>query len=495
MSLLLFVVVVGTFLPATRSDFLKFDDGAYVTANAQVQSGLSWKGIVWAFSHPVAANWHPLTVLSHMLDCQVYGLKPWGHHLTNVLIHAANVVLLFLLFQRMTGAFWRCAILAALFGLHPLRVESVAWVAERKDVLSTLFWMLTMLMYVRYARQSKAQSARSKCSYAWMLIFFVAGLLSKPMVVTLPFVLLLLDYWPLKRFEVREQHLNVKTLLPLALEKLPLLVLAAGCSVVTCLVQRTAEAMATDLPLGVRLANSLISYVRYLGKTLWPANLTVFYPNPGWWPLWQVLASATLLLVIFAIVLLQTRRRPCWTMGWLWFCGTLMPVIGLVQVGNQAMADRYTYVPSIGIFVTLVWGVSAATARWRYQGPTLFVIAMTSVLLCIGLTRRQLAYWKDDETVWRRALAVTERNQLAHLHLGIQLGNQGQLDEAIGHFAEATRLNPQDADAHSRLAYALAKKHRLAEAVQQYEQALQFNPGNADLHNDLGLALAREGRL
>ena len=494
-SVLLFVFVVSVFQPSIRNGFLRFDDSAYVTANAQVQNGLGWESVIWAFRNPVAANWHPLTILSHMLDCQLYGLKPWGHHLTNLLLHAVNTVLVFLVFWRMTGAWGRCAVLAALFGLHPLRVESVAWVAERKDLLSTLFWMLTLLTYARYAQQSRVQSPKSKVTYGMALVCFALGLMCKPMLVTLPFVLLLLDYWPLHRFEFKAQDLKLKTLLPLVLEKLPFFALASICSVVACLAQSSAGALATDLPLDVRLANAPISYVRYLGKMFWPTNLALFYPHPLWWPAWQVLASAALLLAILGLVLLLARRRPYLPFGWLWFCGTLVPVIGLVQVGNQSMADRYTYVPLIGVFVMLVWGAYELTARWRRQALALAALALTGLLLCVGLTRRQIGYWKDDESVWRHALAVTQSNELAHLHMGITLGDQGRLDEAIGHFEAAIRLSPQDAGAHSRLAYALTRNRRLAEAVQHYEETLRLNPGDAAMHNDLALTLAKQGRV
>ena len=490
----LFVVVAWAFWPALRNDFLRFDDSAYVTANAQVQSGLSWESLIWALGHPVAGNWHPLTVLSHMVDCQLYGLKAWGHHLTSVLLHAVNAVLVFLVFWKLTRAFWRCAVLAALFGLHPLRVESVAWVAERKDVLSTLFWLLTMLMYVRYVQRSKVSSLKSRVFYCLTLVFFALGLMSKPMVVTLPFVLLLLDYWPLNRFELKTQDSRLQTILPLVREKLPFFGLAAVCSVVTWLMQSRAGALATDLPLGLRVANALISYGRYLGKTFWPVNLAIFYPNPVWWPGWQVLASVSLLLVISAVVILAVRSRRYLSFGWLWFCGTLVPVIGLVQVGNQSMADRYTYVPLIGLFVMLVWGAYEITVHCRHQAAALSAVALMVVLACMGVTRRQISHWRDDESVWQHALAIARGNDLAHLHLGIALGDKGRLEEAVGHFEEAIRLRPQDADAYSRLAYALAKQRRLAEAVQEYEKALRLNPANAELHNDLALTLARQGR-
>ena len=520
--MLFFVVVALVFLPTTRNEFLSFDDGAFVTANPQVQSGLSWKSLIWALRNPVAANWHPVTVLSHMLDCQLYGLKPWGHHLTNVLIHALNTVLVFLVFRRMTGAFWRCVVLAALFGLHPLRVESVAWVAERKDVLSSLFFLLALWAYASYVeakRESRNEKAEmetpssvlpppaselkpplschlpSSIFYFLSLACFVLGLMSKPMLVTLPFVLLLLDYWPLQRFGFKIQDSRFKTFLRLVSEKLPFFVLAAVCSVVTCLLQRTAGAMATDLPLELRLANTPISYVRYLGKTFWPANLAIFYPHPFWWPTWQVIASATLLLVILAVVILLARRWPYLALGWLWFCGTLVPVIGLVQVGNQSIADRYTYLPSIGLFVLLVWGAYDVTVRWRDRTAFQSAAAVVVTILCLVWTRQQIGYWRDDESLWGHAVTATENNGFAHLKLGTTLAGKGRVDEAIGHFESAIRLSPRDDRAYGKLAFAFAEKHLLAEAVQQYEAALRLNPGDAGFHNDLGLTLARQGRI
>ena len=491
---MLFAVVVGTFLPSLHNGFVDYDDERLVTANPQVQSGLTWKGVSWAFQNPVLGIWHPLTLVSHMLDCQLYGLKPWGHHLTSVLLHAANAVLLFLIFRRMTGACWRCAALAALFALHPLRVESVAWVAERKDVLSTFFWMLALWAYARYAQKSKVQSPKSKVAYVLALVFFACGLMCKPMLVTLPFVLLLLDFWPLRRLELNAQHSTLKTLVPLVREKLPFFALAAVAVVVTFLVQQRAGAVATWLPMSARLSNAPVSYLRYMGKMFWPENLSAYYPHPRHWLAWVVMAAAGLLVAASAGAILQARRRPYVTFGWLWFSGMLVPVIGLIQVGNQSMADRYSYVPSVGLLVMLVWGAHELTVRWRYQAVGLSAAALAAVILCIGFTRRQIGYWKNEESLWLHALAVTQDNDFAHYNLGVTLALRGAFDEAIGHYEEAVRINPQAHDAHSSLAYALLKRHRLAEAIQQYEEALRLKPGDAEAHNNLGNILARVGR-
>lgn len=492
--LLLFAVVLWVFAPARRNGFIDWDDGLFVTENPQVRSGLTWGGLLWAFCNPVAANWHPLTVLSHMLDCEAYGVQPWGHHLTSILIHAANTVLVFLVFLRMTGAFWRCAVLAALFGLHPMRVESVVWVAERKDVLGAFFWMLTMLAYARYVQQAKVQGPKSAAAYGLTLLLFGCGLMCKPMLVTLPFVLLLLDYWPLSRIDLRTQGPRFKTLLPLVLEKLPFFVLAAAVSVVTFLTQAGTGAFVIRPSLGSRLANVAVSYVRYVGKLAWPGDLSVFYPYPAQWPAWQVVASAALLVVVFAAVLFQGRQRPYLAVGWFWFCGTLVPVIGLVQVGRQSMADRYGYVPLIGLLIILVWGVAGLCARWRFRAAALSAVTLAAALLCIAFTRRQIGFWRNDESLWRRAVAVAGECDLTHYNLGITLARNGALDEAIPHLREAIRISPGREDARASLAYALLKQQRHGESIREYEATLRLNPGNVEAHNNLGNLLLAQRR-
>ncbi len=522
--LLLIVVVAWAFLPALRNPFCGYDDGYYVTPNSEVPHEFTWKGVGWAFRSIVAANWYPLTILSHMLDWQFYGSKPWGHHFTSVLLHAVNTVLLFWVFRRMTGACWRSAVLAALFALHPLRVESVAWVAERKDVLSTLFWLLTMWAYARYAEKPVVSNQCSVTSsqtsgvtandhgpqttdhgspinghrslfYLLSLSFFTLGLMSKPMLVSLPFVLLLLDYWPLNRLELNTQHSRLRTLLPLIWEKTPFFMLAAIFSVVTYLVQRSAGAVVTDLALGARWANALVAYLRYLGKFFWPTNLAVFYPHPQQWPVGPVLAAAGLLLAILVVLLLLARKRPYLAFGWLWFWGTLVPVIGLVQVGHQSMADRYTYVPMIGLVVMLVWGGYEVACRWRYGVLVSSLLAVAATLACTTLTRRQLRYWQDDETLWRHAASVTEYNDVAWFNLGFALAARGAFDAAIHCYEQAVQISPVADDAHRSLAYALFRKGKLAEAIQEYELVLRLNPKDAEAHNNLGHILAQQGQL
>ena len=368
MAIILVLVTIALYWPATRHDFVNYDDDAYVTANVRVQTGLTLESMKWALFSPVNNNWHPLTVWSHMADCQFFGLEPWGHHLTSVLLHALNTVLVFLLLGSLTGAFWRSVLVAALFGWHPLHVESVAWVSERKDVLSAFFGLLALIAYARYAEGSTQPQGRGSWSvirgpwslshppfavfYLLSLLLFALGLMSKPMLVTWPFVMLLLDYWPLRRFEPSTLNSQLSTILRLLKEKIPFFVLAALGSVVTFEVQQHGGAImaAERLPLAGRSENALVSYCRYLGKLFWPTDMAVFYPLPGQWPVGKVLLAGVVMLGITLVLFRLRRRYPYLLMGWLWYCGTLVPVIQLVQTGSHAMADRYTYIPSVGVW-------------------------------------------------------------------------------------------------------------------------------------------------
>jgi tetratricopeptide (TPR) repeat protein len=518
LAVLLALVTIALYWPATRHDFVNYDDRFYVTENVQVQNGLTLESIKWAFLNPVSSNWHPVTVLSHMLDCQLFGVKPWGHHLTNVLLHALNAALVFVLLQQMTGSTGRSLFVAALFAVHPLRVESVAWVAERKDVLSAFFFLLTLWAYARYVKQSKVQSPKSRVFYGLALVFFVLGLMCKAMLVTLPFVLLLLDYWPLGRvtsgrWQVASDKNSVSqlpgatkrseggpTLNPqlsiLLLEKLPFFALAAAASIVTFMVQKHGGAMKVGerLSLDARIGNALISYCRYLGKTFWPTDLAVYYPHPGHWPLEEVLLAGGFLCGISVFLFMQRGRYPFLLMGWLWFVGTLAPVIGLVQVGGQAMADRYTYIPSLGLLILIIWGAYELAGRWRQQVIGLAVAGLAAIVLCGAVTRQQLGYWQDSEILFRHTLEVTENNAIAHYNLAIALFHKGQIDEAMSQLQEAIRLKLDYADAHYNLGIALLQKGQTDEAIGQFWEAIRLKPDYADAHNNLGIALGMKGQ-
>jgi Tfp pilus assembly protein PilF len=527
MAVLLALVTIALYWPATGHDFINFDDNVYVLENAQVTSGLNLESLQWAFFKPEVGfgYWHPLTLLSHMVDCQLFGLQPWGHHLTSVLLHAVNTVLVFLLLRSLTGTTRRSLLVAALFGCHPLHVESVAWVAERKDVLSTCFGFLALLFYARWARgriekereQDRGgfcspRSALTSGSYWPAFVFYLLGLLSKPMLVTWPFVMLLLDYWPLGRFSPKSKvqspksrtaegeitlHAPRSTLHGLILEKLPFFALAAAASVVTFVMSKHGGALSAGetLPLAARSGNALISYCRYLGKLFWPTNLAVFYPHPGHWPLAKVLLAGGLILGISGLLFAQRRRFPFSMMGWLWYCGTLVPAIGLVQVGGFAMADRYAYIPSLGILILTVWGAYELS---RHRRPAVIGLSAgwaAAVILCMALTRQQLGHWKDSEALFRHALEVTENNCLAHNNLGNALDQKGQTDEAISQFHEAIRLKPDQAEARYNLGMALVRKGHAEEAISQYQEAIRLKPDYVRAHNNLGIELAKQGQI
>jgi Tfp pilus assembly protein PilF len=445
-----------------------------------------------AFVHPVADNWHPLTVLSNMLVCHFWHLDPWWHHLASILLHAANAALVFLLLRRLTGGFWKSAAVASLFALHPLRVEYVAWVAERKDVLSGFFGLLTLVAYARYAQKKAAGDGRSfLISPAFWLawLWFGLGLMSKPMLVTWPFVLLLLDFWPLGRF-------MPGGLKPLILEKLPFVALAAAGSIVTFSVQERGGVVETfhDLPLWARCETAVVCYCRYLGKTFWPADLAVFYPHPVRLPLVEVCLAAGFLAAVAVVLVAQRREHPYLLMGWLWFLGTLVPVIGLVQVGLQAMADRYTYLPSLGLLILVVWGAEALTRRWRQRAAWLAAAAAGAVAACAVATHIQLQYWQDGETLFRHTVAVTKDNYIALYNLGEALDEEGRLADAITIYRGVIDIHPHFARAHVNLGVDLDKTGQTDAAVASYEEAISLAPANAQAHNNLGVALFKQGK-
>jgi len=514
LPILLGCLTVVVYWPAIGNDFVNYDDDVHVTSNAHVKRGLTWENIKWGLVDPLNGNWHPVTVWSHMLDCQLFGLDPRGHHLVSVLLHALNAVLVFEWLRRLTRTTWRSLFVALTFALHPLRVESVAWVAERKDLLSAMFGLLTLIVYARYAETqsltSRPQdppqggSGRSQTDashrslrvtqparfYGLALGFFGLGLMSKPMLVTWPFVMLLLDYWPLRRFRAG----NVWRLMR---EKIPFFVLSIAVSILTFLVQKQADAMeaGSGFGLGERVGNALVSYCRYLGKLFWPTNLAIFYPHPGHWSTTAVLLSAGLLSSISGVVFVLRRESPFLLVGWLWFGGILVPVIGLVQVGDQAMADRYTYMAEIGIVVALTWAASEPMKRMRYAQAGLLATGSCAILCCLLLTRQQLHCWRDSETLFRHTLAVTRNNYLAHNNLGTALAEKGQFDEAITQFQETLGLRPNYARAHYNLGNALGRKGNLDGAISHFRESIRLAPNHAILHNNLANALARKGQI
>jgi tetratricopeptide (TPR) repeat protein len=473
-------------------EFIDMDDYHYIVRNPAVAAGLTWRGVVWAFTTGHAANWHPVTWLSHMLDVELFGLRPGAHHVVNVLLHVVSTLLLFGVLRRMTGKLERSAVVAALFALHPLHVESVAWASERKDVLSALFWMLTLWAYLAYVRRP------GPGRYAATAALFALGLMAKPMVVTLPFVLLLLDFWPLGRAGTGERPLiDGAKAVRLVMEKIPLLALSVVSSVITVIVQRR-EGAVGDLetfPLGRRAANALMSYGTYLLETFWPARLAAIYPYPHSVPAGRALASLVVLVAVTAMVVYGARRYRYLPVGWFWYLGTLVPVIGLVQVGIQSMAaDRYTYVPLIGIFILLAWGLPDLLARWPLRRIVLPVAAGAAVLVCALLTALQLPHWKDRHAVWSRAVAATTDNHLAQNNLGNVLVEAGRPREAVAHYVEALRIKPDYADAHNNLGLALARLGQVDEAIAHYAEAVRLRPAHVDAHVNLALAFAGQGR-
>ncbi len=486
-------VVFGQLL---QYDFINYDDPRYVYENTNITNGLTIGGIAWAFTHIHSMNWHPLTTISHMLDCQLYGLKPGAHHFTNVLLHSIVAILLLLVLQRMTGgpsgtgSIWRSAFVAAVFAIHPLRVESVAWIAERKDVLSGVFFMLTLLTYFRYVR------VRSIGHYLTVLFMFALGLMCKPMLVTLPFVLLVLDYWPLKR--VRSQNSELRTqrnLLALVVEKLPLVALSGVSSVVTFAAQRGAVGWTEQLPVLARINNAVVTYAAYMWQMLWPVKLAVFYPHPeSRLPLWEIILCLLLLIGITAAAVVLRKSRPYFITGWLWYLGMLVPVIGLVQVGWQGRADRYTYLPQIGLYIAITWGIADVTAAWRWQREILTAGTAIVVGLLSWRASVQASYWRDSETLFTHALAVTSNNDVAENNLGIVFLQKGNLDEAISLLQAAVDLRPENSPAHENLAKALLQKGQVTDALVHYRRLLELQPDNIEVHNIVGTVLIQQGQ-
>jgi len=516
-----FALAVSTLLvfwQVRNFDFINYDDNDYVFENPHVLNGLTEDGVIWAFTTNRSANWHPITWLSLMLDCQLFGTNSGWMHLINLLLHLVNTLLLFAVLKKMTGSLWPSAFVAAAFALHPMHVESVAWISERKDVLSTLFWMLTLLAYVSYVKRP------ATLRYLVTIMIFAIGLMAKPMLVTMPFVLLFLDYWPLDRFAALRAVKTAaipyrqRVLYRIIIEKVPFLAIAAISSAITFLVQRSGGAMVgmDVLPLKFKFANAVISYARYMGKMFWPENLAVFYPfDADSFAIWQIMLCALLLLVISIFVIRFGRKQRYLPVGWFWFLGTLVPVIGLVQVGEQSLADRYTYIPYTGLFIIIAWGLPELLSKWLYRSPRCppcqrqhvavgrdvaagkiaFGIAAAMVLTAMGIgTYRQAGYWKNSSALFTHAIEVTQNNYIAHEHLAQELYKQGNPALAIEHYKKALEINPYYAESHNNRGIVYSKLGRWQEAIKDFSQAIKIKPDYADAHYNRGNAYLNLGR-
>ena len=466
----LVVLTLFAYLRVLGNGFIEYDDGTYVFANPHIQQGITAESIKWAFNVGYASNWHPLTWMSHMIDYRLFQLRPMGHHLINLLFHLANVLLLLLVVKRMTGSLWRSAFVAALFAVHPLHVESVAWVAERKDVLSTFFWLLTMGAYALYSEKPSIKR------YLPVLLVYALGLMAKPMLVTLPFVLLLLDYWPLKR-DMRWSRL--------VLEKTPMLALAIVSGVLTFMAQSSKGSVSTleAYTPGTRIAGSLVGYATYMWKMVWPRNLAILYPNPGAdMAVWKIAASAAILIGISVLVYVYGQKRRELAVGWLWYLGTLVPVIGLVQVGRQATADRYTYMPLVGLFVAIVWTAPSLLRKREIACGLGFAI----ILVLAIMTWSQAGLWRDSVTLFEHTLGCTSNNYVIENSLGVALAREGRFDEAADHHRASLRIAPDFPQAHNNLGIILVNQRKLDEALYHFRKALEVEPNQAIMHFNVG---------
>ena len=543
LCLLLASLTAALYWPITGFGFINFDDHQYIYENPHVIPGLTWSGLRWSFQCGYAGNWHPLTWISHMIDCDLYGLNPNGHHLTNLLFHVANTVLLFRLFKNLTGTLWRSFFVAALFAWHPVHVESVAWASERKDVLFTFFGILTLMAYLSYCRKP------SRFSYFLSLLLFALGLMSKPMLVTLPFILLLMDFWPLGRFQWAELSRGFEQraaeMVPMAkastqnpwgqalrliAEKAPFFAFSLAASILTYMAQQGGGAVSSwiELPLGARCVNATISYLRYIAQAFWPAHLALLYPFPNHWPVGLAIAAPLMLGAITASFVLCARRTPCLIVGWLWFLGTLVPVIGLVQVGSQAMADRYMYFPGIGLSIVIIWGLNGLFCSRVWGQKLLAVVGAGALAGCCICTFFQLRYWQDPEKLYRHAIEVTTGNYVAYTclagtldqkgneeaalalfekaieiephypvaqyDLGLALVNEGKLEQAVGHFASAAQDNPKMAEAHNNWGRALLDLGKTNEAAVHIAKAFSLQPDNPEIGCNMGMLLARQSK-
>lgn len=478
---LLFLITLAVYSQVHNFAFLSFDDNQGLLSNPQVRDGFSWSGIAWAFTTGYASNWFPLTWFSHMLDFQMFGIDAGWHHLINVLIHAISSVFLFALMKRMTGKLWESAFVAFVFALHPLHVESVAWISERKDVLFAFFWFLTTSLYLDFVEK------RTAARYLLVVVSFCLGLMSKQMIVTLPFALLLLDAWPLKRSGIRT----------LLLEKAPLIVLAIGAAIITFVVQQKGGAVQslTSIPLAARAANALMAYVIYIANFIWPAGLAFFYPYPAHWPWGEVAFAGFALAAMSIVVVWAYKTRPYLAMGWFWYLGTLAPVIGLIQVGHQSRADRYTYVPLIGISIIVAWEAAYVLERWPRAKTALKVAAIVACSGWLLVTWTQIQYWHDSPAVYHRAIEVTEANYLAHMNLGVDMVSDGHYEEGMRELYTALEQNQNLPFGRNSLGVALHMLGRKQEAIEQFRESIRLLPANAEAHTNLGNSLLEEGKL
>jgi len=490
------LLTLTVFAPVAHFDFVNYDDLEFVAENPHVSTGISATNLRWAFANAYAGTGGPLTWISHMADAQLFGLEAGAHHRTSLVLHTCNALLLFTVLLAMTHAPGRSAWVATLFAIHPLHVESVAWVAERKDVLSTTFWLLTTWAYVGYVQQP------GSWRYVAMASLFALGLLSKPMVATLPFVLLLLDVWPLERINVRDifrrrtRAARSPGVTRLVLEKVPLFVLSAISIGLTFEAQRQLGAIAAidSLPIGSRVSNAIVSYVTYIGQAFWPVDLAAFYPHPLVIPLAQTAGAALALAVITVFAMTAARDAPYVTVGWFWYVGTLVPVIGIVQLGSHAMADRFTYIPLVGLFIIAAWGGASLLQRAGASRATLTIAAVALVAACAVVSRAQVHHWENGVALWEHATQVTRNNARAHANLGVALARLGQRRRASGEYREALRIQPQYAEAHNNLGLALADEGQTHEALAHYQEAVRLNPAYANAHTNLANALDESGR-
>ena len=493
--IVLVLAIATVYWPVQHHDFISLDDDLYVTDNTHVQQGMSLKGLKWALTTDHAGFWIPMTWISIMIDCHLYGLNAGHHHVTNVIIHIFNTLLLFLVFRRMTGEVWPSSVVAVMFAIHPIHVESVAWVSERKDVLFALFWMLSMWFYIRYAEMPSLRR------YLPLILCFFLGLLAKPMIVTLPFVLLLIDYWPLNRRRIKAQGSWIDRWLPqattgLVLEKVPLFILAAIVSAITFILQKSGGAVTSLNTLSVsdRMYNMLISYVKYIVKMLWPHPLAVLYPRQEVLPLWQLVFSLFLLTACSILIIQYRKNHPYLLVGWLWFLGTMVPVIGIVQSGSQSMADRFAYIPFIGLYVLVAWGLQGIINRWPHRKTFSVLVGMTVLATFMIVARIQVSYWSNDLILYEHTLKTTTNNFVVHRNYGLALAHKGRFNEALHHFQRALKIDPNYARTYHDVGTLLMFKGDYDESLKYFRHALKLRPNFKTSHNNLGLVLLSQGR-